>query len=440
MLRTAAVVVGAVCFVAGVGACGVPGTVASQPSALPSVVVATSPSAVDSAPGESAPVASTPAASAPATLPSSPMASVPAVTKPLKPVGSPPADVGDLQEFAQVSATRWWATVVGNLSDRLYLVRSVDAGRHWQDVTPSVTELHANAGVSSYALSADVAWLDVDAEPTTAQLFRTLDGGQSWQDIGTVPSGCALQFIDVSNGWCYTLQGALGSMGVELYRTQDGGVSWQLISRTTGDGTPETVDGLPFGCDKQLTFTSDNVVWASSFCAGGNPYLETSTDGGAHWHAVTPPPFPAWAAPPEGEGLSVPAVDGKDVAIVDLGGLGPGGGAIDTSSDGGRSWRVHPLPTASSGQYWYVDLVDPTHWRATDGDVILSTDDAGAHWRRWTPAISMHDQYGTLELNFISPEIGSASDPSDRTPLWSTTDGGMTWTKVVIDAGPYVLK
>ena len=231
----------------------------------------------------------------------------------------------------------------------------------------------------------------------------------------------------------------MGSMGVEVFRTRDGGATWQLISRTTGDGTAETAGALPFGCDKQLTFTSANVGWASSFCAGGDPYLDASTDGGGHWHSVASPPFPAWAAPPEGEGLSVPAVDGKDIAIEDLGGLGPGGGAIDTSVDGGRSWHMHPLPAPPSDQFWSVDLIDPTHWRATDGDVIISTDDGGLHWQRSTPAISMHDQFGTLNLDFISPDIGTASDPSDRTPLWSTTDGGKTWTKVVIDAGPYVL-
>jgi photosystem II stability/assembly factor-like uncharacterized protein len=439
MLRSAAALAGAVVLMVCAAACGVPTTPVSQPSAMPSAVVATSPSAIDSSPVDSEPASSAPASSPVA---SGPVSSAPPVTKPSKPVGSPPADVGDLEQFTEVSATTWWATVVGNLSDQLFLVRTVDAGQHWQDVTPSITQLHANAGVSSFVLSADVAWLDVDAQPTTPQLFRTTDGGQSWQDVGTAPDQCTLQFLSVSNGWCVALLGAMGSMGVEVFRTQNGGVSWQLISRTTGDGiTPGTVDALPFGCDKQLTFTSQTVGWASSFCAGGDPYLETSADGGRHWHSVTPPPFPAWAAPPEGEGLSVPAVDGKDVAIVDLGGFGPGGGAIDTSSDGGRSWHVHPLPAPPSDEFWSVDLIDPTRWRATDGDVITSTDDAGLHWTRWTPPVSMRGQGALpLDLDFISPEVGSASDPSDRTPLWSTTDGGKTWTKVVIAAGPYVLQ
>ena len=252
--------------------------------------------------------------------------------------------------------------------------------------------------------------------------------------MGTAPEVCTLQFVDPLHGWCWTLGGAAGSMGVGLYGSGDGGATWRLLSRTTGDGTPSTAHALPFGCDKSLTFTSQTVGWASSFCNGGPPYLETSTDGGARWQPEQAVPSRANNG---GIGFSLPVVDGANIAIADVG-AGPEN-EINTSTDDGRSWRTRALPSPSSGQYWNVDLIDPTHWRATDGDLIVATDDAGARWQRWTPDISMHDQYGTLVLDFISPEVGTASDPADRTPLWSTTDGGKTWSKVTIDAGPYVL-
>jgi photosystem II stability/assembly factor-like uncharacterized protein len=429
MLRVGMAVFGAVVLGAGLAGCAAPTTSASQPSVIPSAVMS-SPAVPSSAPASSAPAASV--------LASSPIASVP-VSVPSKPVGSPSQDVGDLEEFVQASATTWWATVVGNLSNQVYLVRTTDAGQHWHDVTPSLIVRHPTDGMSSDVLSADVAWLEIDANPTTPQLFRTSNGGQSWHALSPVPDGCTLQFVDASNGWCYAGQGTMGAMGIELYRTADGGATWKLISRTTGDGTEQTPDPLPFWCDKQLTLTSSDVGWASSFCNGDGAYLDTSTDGGVRWHAVTPPPFPAWADRSEGEGLSDPVANGTDVAVVGVGGVGPGGSVIDTSSDGGRTWHMHLLPAAPSNQFWNVDLFDPTHWRVTDGEEIISTDDAGAHWDRWTPAIALHDQYGPFDLDFMSPTIGTASDPADRTPLWSTIDGGKTWTKVVIDAGPYVL-
>lgn len=437
MVRAGALA-GAVALMLGAAACGVPNTAASQPSGISSAVVAASSVGARTAPASNAPIESAPA--------SSPVASsrlpAPVGAEPSKLAGPLPADVGDLAQFTQVSATTWWATVVGNLTNGTFVVRTVDGGRTWQDVTPPVDALRSNDDPISDVLSAQTAWLEAATSDAAAPipLYRTRDGGQSWQDIGSVPVGCDLQFVDLTRGWCSTLVGAAGSMPVDLYSTLDGGATWRLISQTTGDGTPSTPDALPFGCDKSLTFTPHGVGWASSFCAGGGPYLEISTDGGARWHAVTPPPFPATADASEGEGLSIPVVSGEDVAIADLGALGPGGSAIDTSSDNGKSWRIHPLPTAPSNSYWNVDLVDPTHWRATDGDVIISTDDAGAHWQRWTPDIAMHDQFGTLNLDFISPDIGTASDPANHSPLWSTTDGGKTWTRVAILAGPYVVK
>jgi photosystem II stability/assembly factor-like uncharacterized protein len=418
MRRRVAVLAGVAALVVGIGACGVPGAAGSKPSATASAVGA-SPSAVASV-----------------AVVSSPAASAPIVVKSSQPFASAQQDTGDLQQFVQASATTWWATVVGNLSDQLFVVRTVDAGQHWQDVTPPGGELHADSGATSYVLSADTAWLAADAEPTTPQLFRTLDGGQSWQQMGTVPDGCSLQFVDAQHGWCWTIGGAAGSEAVFLYSTENGGATWRLISQTTGDSTA-TAGALPFECGKSLTLTSPNVGWASSFCNGGQPYLETSTDGGARWHPVTPVPLPVAEG---GAGLSLPVVDGADVAVANLGGLGPGVSGISISSDGGRSWRNHLLPAPPANHYWNVDLIDTTHWRATDGDVILATDDAGAHWRRWTPSVSMHDQFGTLTLDFISPDVGSAREPAANGPLWTTVDGGLTWTKVVIQAGPYTVQ
>lgn len=418
MLRKVGALAGAVVLAGSAVGCARQGAVASKPSVLPSVAVASSPAAIPSV-----------------AVASSPAASVPVVVKPSQPADSAAQDVGDLEQFVQASATTWWATVVGNLSDQVFVVRTTDAGQHWQDVTPSTGELHADAGMASYVLSADTAWLAADAEPTSPLLFRTSDGGQSWQQMGTVPDGCTLQFVDPQHGWCWMIGGAAGSMSVDIYRTVDGGATWRLISQTTGDSTA-TAGALPFECGKSLTFTSPNVGWASSFCNGGQPYLETSADGGARWHPVTPVPLPVVEG---GAGLGMPVADGADVAVANRGGLGPGASGISTSSDGGRSWRNHLLPAPPTNQYWNVDLIDPTHWRATDGAVIMATDDAGIHWLRWTPAVRMHDQFGTLTLDFISPDVGSALEPAANGPLWTTIDGGRTWASVTIAAGPYVL-
>jgi photosystem II stability/assembly factor-like uncharacterized protein len=436
MRRSAVALTGAVMLTGGAVGCAPPAAVASHPSALPSVAAFSSVAAIPTVAVASSPAVSVASSALASVKPPSSPSSVPA--KPTAAPTGPGEDVGDLEQFVQASATTWWATVVGNLSNQLFVVRTVDAGQHWQDVTPTPGgELHVSDAGPGYVLSADTAWLAADAEPTTPQLFRTRDGGQSWQQMGTVPNGCTPQFVDPAHGWCWTAVGAAGSMPVAIYTTENGGATWRLISQTTGDGTPSTAGALPFGCDKTLTFTSRKVGWASSFCNGGQPYLDTSTDGGARWHPVTPVPLPVVEG---GAGLSLPVVDGSDVTVASLGGLGPGGGGISTSSDGGRSWENHLLPAPPANHYWNVDLIDSRHWRSTDGDAIMATDDAGAHWSRWTPSVSMHDQFGPLTLDFISSAVGSAREPVANGPLWTTVDGGRTWARVTIVAGPYVVK
>jgi photosystem II stability/assembly factor-like uncharacterized protein len=418
MLRTSALLVVTVVLMAAASSCARADIAASEPSG-------------------SARIVSNPAIPSVAVL-SSPAASAPIVVKSSQPFASAQQDTGDLRQFVQASATTWWAVVGGNLTGQTFIVRSADGGRHWQDVTPATVHTTGAFDVNWYFLDAQHGWLA--AAPTgasTVPLYSTRDGGLSWQQIGALPEDCVLDFVDATYGWCSELWGAGGSMPVTINRTEDGGSTWQLVSRTAVDPDPSTAGALPFGCDKSLTFTSPNVGWASSFCSGGQPYLETSADGGARWHSVTPVPLPVAAG---GAGLSLPVVDGADVAVANLGGLGPGVSGISTSSDGGRSWRNHLLPVPQTNQYWNVDLIDVSHWRATDGDVIMATDDAGAHWRRWAPSVSMHDQFGTLTLDFISPDVGSAREPAANGPLWTTVDGGLTWTKVVIRAGPYTVQ
>jgi photosystem II stability/assembly factor-like uncharacterized protein len=431
MCRASAVVVGAaVCAAAMAAAVGC--STARGPTVRASNAQATS--GAPSPPAGSAGVSIGPGVGSSASTPTKPTVAV-----------ETPLNSGLVSQFAVVTPTVWWAVVQTNVTAQTFVVRSVDAGQHWHDATPKVSGLRSDSVPDGYFLSADVGWLAINqlsdsADTPAAPLYRTGDGGHSWQRIGTTPDhDCALDFVDALHGWCTVLVGAAGSMPVSIYRTTDGGSIWALISRTAVDPDPSTAGALPFGCDKTLTFTSPTQGFASSFCNGGEPYLDVSTDSGAHWQPFSPVPFPGGTTPSGGAGLSVPAVDGRNMAVVNLGGLGPGASAITTSVDGGNSWHTHPMP-ATNG-YWNVDLIDSMHWRATDGHVIEASDDAGAHWRHWTPNVSLLGQYQTpLNMHFLNPLIGlAAADPAGNQPQWSTADGGMTWEKITIQAGPYVL-
>jgi photosystem II stability/assembly factor-like uncharacterized protein len=227
---------------------------------------------------------------------------------------------------------------------------------------------------------------------------------------------------------------------VRLYRTSDGGSTWSLVSRTALTGPGSTPGALPPGCDKTISFTSPTVGWARSYCNGGDPYLYTTSDGGSHWHPVTAVPLPPGTPAPAGAGLSPPVVQGSHLAVAETIDGRPGATVIATSSDNGKTWQSQLVPT--SPQPWKVDLIDPTHWRLTNGTELMSTNDAGAHWRTSTPTIPMKSPgtYGAADsLDFLTPLNGWAIPSPDGGPFWRTDNAGSTWTAVHITAGPYNL-
>src|SRR5438128_894267 len=234
------------------------------------------------------------AALAPSSFMSSSLA--PSVRNPRQTLG----DYGVLQRFAPQSPTTWWAIVESNLTAKTFVVRTIDSGRRWRDVTPPVRLVS-----SSYFLDRAAGWLEAGAlfPPRSEPVYRTLNGGRSWQRLGRVASDCQLDFVDARHGWCARIGAAAGSASVALYRTTDGGSTWTLASHTAVPPAASTPGALPFGCDKTITFTSPTVGWASSFCNGGSPYLYRSRDGGSHWRLLPRVPFPSGASTPQGEGL-----------------------------------------------------------------------------------------------------------------------------------------
>jgi len=348
-------------------------------------------------------------------------------------------EYGVLERFAPRSATTWWAIAEGNPKPKTFLVRTTDSGRHWQDVTPPLKMVLVS---SSFFLGRDAAWVEGSTvfEPRIEPLYRTLDGGRTWERLAQLPAGCELDFVDRAHGWCAVVGAAAGSSTVRLYRTTDGGSSWTLVSRTGLYDSGSTRDALPYGCDKTIAFISLTVGWAASVCIAGPPPMYESDDGGGRWHKLARVPVPKGApTPPAGAGLSLPAVAGSRLVLsLHIGGNPRNATAIATSANGGTSWRARLVP--GPPHYWTVDLIDTRHWRLSDGTTLLATDDAGGHWRRWKAPVRMTDAVGaSLALDFLSPQLGFAVPDANRGPLWWTRDGGTTWQPITITAGPFTL-
>ena len=202
----------------------------------------------------------------------------------------------------------------------------------------------------------------------------------------------------------------------------DGGASGDLHAR----------GALPFGCDKDVTFTSVTVGWASTACAAGVPHLYAGDDGGSRWLQLPHVPVPAGVSTSGGWDMAPPLVVGNLVAVAHDARrrarcVSRGDESRRRTEPGARGW------SRALRQLAIVDVVDPTHWIGTDGTVLVATDDGGSHWNRWKPAVAMKDAQGTpLTLDFLSPTLGCPVPRDAGGPLWWTTEGGKTWAPVTI--------
>ena len=341
-----------------------------------------------------------------------------------------------LLDLAPRSATMWWAALKSNVTSAHVVLRTTDSGQHWQNVSPTFRD---DPEFQIFFLNADVAWISSGGSDNLDRndVYRTTDAGHTWSRMGTVPSCEALAFIDATHGWCADIGAAAGSESIWLYRTTDGGATWPLVSRTNGlsnPSAPDTPDNLPFACDKTVAFTSPTIGWASSHCAASaRSYLYATTDGGVSWHSRTVA-LPSSASSCGAE-LGTPVAVGQAAALGVWMECEATGTSISTSADGGMTWSTKPV--TGPPKRWVVDLIDPSHWRLSDGAVLMSTDDAGASWQNTPLSVAMRRMTSdTFTLNFVSPLVGFAVPQSTNAPPWWTSDGGATWTSIAITIGP----
>jgi len=358
------------------------------------------------------------------------------------PVAGPrprPAEVA-LHELTPISRRTWWVVLDGQAVDRDWVLRTTDGGGRWRDVSPPVPMVG-----SSDFLDADVGWIvptrlstpvGISLSRLRQPLYATTDGGRTWHRRGSVPWDCQLDFVDHLHGWCTAIGAAAGSEGVQLVGTDDGGTTWHPVSTTAPPPSPSTPGSLPFGCDKDLTFTTPTIGLATEACNGGEPVLYRSTDAGAEWTPIRLP-LPPGFVPPYGDGFSTeaPVFDGSQVTVpIEFAVGGPPLPRIRVvvyrSDDDGASWHLVPLPSRIST---FPDVIDAAHWIATEGTTLTATADAGRHWRTWRPDVRLVDHIGEpMRLQFLTPLVGWALPLAGGTTL-TTTDGGLRWKPLVID-------
>jgi photosystem II stability/assembly factor-like uncharacterized protein len=347
----------------------------------------------------------------------------------------------------------WAANGVG-----IYL--TTDQGRSWRTITPP-NLLHEDASQRVGSLDAvgqNNLWLALEDVPGLVPysqstdgsdrgegIDRSTDGGRTW--TFTALPGClqacgsnlSLSFVNPEDGFASTGPGPTGSTA--LFSTVDGGATWTALG-----ARPQ------LGGSAQVAFTSTLDGWAVSTPNYGDldpqeasiGNLSRTSDGGATWSAVP--------GLPSNEQFALPTFFGTTAGVVMSNPEGLPGQAtsIFVTDDGGATWTARPLPSIAGlaalkprGLGSRFAPITPTAWRIDIGSVLYSTADGGLTWTSLVPTpktaagnvssvvfSSLRDGMAiSLQPQCSSPysaPVESSCFPS----LIVSSDGGASWDPV----------
>lgn len=311
-----------------------------------------------------------------------------------------------------------------------------DNGRSWHKLALPAAVYAVNPRASFGAIQfidRQHGWLSFGR-----RVYRTLDGGRTWKlsDSGLrcFAARCggveSLSFSDAQHGLAFV--GVLSRGKHELFRTDDGGTTWQLVARTPSLGQTT----LPNGRDGFMAVNGGGP--SGPYFGPPVGALFRTTDGGSTWSQDDIAGSHSWVELPIG-------VFGRQVVVVQNapnppGGWNLGAGTVWTSADGGVHWHGAAVPR-EVGIPTSFSLASPRFWvfSTLRGDDLYVTTTAGHTWRkihlRGLPPRGRYVIPPQISgLAFTSPRLGWAivrgkmpGVVGDNT-LIRTTDGGLHWT------------
>ena len=205
---------------------------------------------------------------------------------------------GSIQAAAFLDQEHGWLVVPPSAAQPDFTIwRTTDGGQSWQDAplgTASETLIAARAVALDF-ISPLEGWLSLklasSANFNLGVLYHTSDGGLTWEELN-LPGGGVIDFVSQTHGWTFA-----GPLGDELYQTQDGGHTWQPAGSTPGAplGMRDALRGsLPGAAG--ISYVNASTAWAytrngecdSLSCITRDAVWRT-LDGGITWNEVEMP-------------------------------------------------------------------------------------------------------------------------------------------------------
>lgn len=251
-------------------------------------------------------------------------------------------------------------------------------------------------------------------------VYRTLDGGGSWQqtlpDLVITAVEFAISDPDI----------AYAGGADAIYRSEDGGTTWsKTTAANDGWGSPGVRAGFPI--DFQIDPADPDRLFVNNY-GGGNFF---SADGGRTWSVASR----GYTGAQTRDVAVDPGAPGRVYAAARSG--------LFLSGNGGGDWVGRNAPPASSLE-WNAVAVDPSNpqhvlasnnWNA----LILQSSDYGLSWTAVTEATEANRGWRALAFAPSDPRTVYAGISSylsagvfdDRLPaggIYVSRDGGSTWS------------
>ena len=267
------------------------------------------------------------------------------------------------------------ACIRGNIVNGNGVYKSIDGGATWKPV--GLPDTHSIGRVIVNPKNPDIAFVAALGHPFADNqergIFRTQDGGKTWQkvlykdaktggiDITFDPSNANILYAGLwqARRTPWTLES--GGPGSGLYKSIDGGTTWKQL---TGHGLP---DG-PIGRIGVTVSANSNRVWAVIEATKGGIYR--SDDGGETWHMMTDDHRfrqRAWYY----SHIFADPQSADTVYILNT--------AVYRSNDGGKTFTRLRVPHGDNHALW-IDPSNPKRLiNGNDGGATVSTD-RGESW------------------------------------------------------------
>jgi photosystem II stability/assembly factor-like uncharacterized protein len=319
------------------------------------------------------------------------------------------ADAG-LHAVQFVDASEGWAC-----GDDGTVWHSIDGGKKWErQLTETRASLRGLHFVTEYTGWA-VGRLEAPNGTSVGVMLKTTDGGLKWEQVGlnVMPGLNAVRFYDEKNG--FVCGDSSDAFPTGVFTTTDGGLKWEpvkgprLPSCRSADVVLATKGALIGGAWGKLGTLVAPALAVKAERGTPAEYREAELDplGGRGVHGVAC----STSVSDTGRPWCFAACDG---------------GAVLTSSDGGKTWGYVnlglPAPVLACCDFRCVAAFANHVWVAgRPGGVVLHSADLGKTWevQKTDVAVPVNG------IHFLDDKTGWLV--CDLGCIYGTTDGGKTW-------------